>query len=128
MLASYCKFTIISGYMPISVPVSTCSVLNLACQLEYTCIYMPAHECLIFPMSCQVSLCANLSFYMTNCYISIYMPRALFHVLYAGCYGLYAKLHMLDCSMSNAMTIAMSFSMTTEQVGYLIIYISITRL
>jgi hypothetical protein len=30
---------------------------------------------------------------------------------------------MLDCNMSNAMTIAMSFSMTTEQVGHLIIYI-----
>jgi hypothetical protein len=36
---------------------------------------------------------------------------------------LYAKLHMLDCNMPNAMTIAMSFSMTTEQVGHLIIYI-----
>jgi hypothetical protein len=51
------------------------------------------------------------------------MPSALFHMLYAECYGLYAKLHMLDCNMSNAMTIAMSFSMTTEQVGHFIIYI-----
>jgi hypothetical protein len=58
------------------------------------------------------------------------MPNALFHmlcvicqVLYAECYRLYAKLHMLDGNMSNAMTIAMSFSMTTEQVGHLIIYI-----
>jgi hypothetical protein len=32
---------------------------------------------------------------------------------------------MLDCYMPNAMTIAMSFSMTTEQVGHLIIYIYI---
>jgi hypothetical protein len=32
---------------------------------------------------------------------------------------------MLDCNMSNAMTIAMSFSMTTEQVRHLIIYIYI---
>jgi hypothetical protein len=46
-------------------------------------------------------------------------------MLYAECYGLYAKLHMLDCNMSNAMTIAMSFRMTTEQVGHLIIYIYI---
>jgi hypothetical protein len=125
MLASYCEFTIISGYMPISVPVSACSVLNLACQLQYTCIYMPAHECLIFPMSCQVSLYVNISCYVS---ISVYMPSALFHMLYAECYGLYAKLHMLDCNMLNVMTISMSFSMTTEQVGHLIIYISIIRL
>jgi hypothetical protein len=32
---------------------------------------------------------------------------------------------MLDCNMPNAMTIAMSFSMTTEQAGHLIIYIYI---
>jgi hypothetical protein len=51
------------------------------------------------------------------------MQNALFQELYAECYRLYAKLHMLDCNMSNAMTIAMSFSMTTEQVGHLIIYI-----
>jgi hypothetical protein len=55
--------------------------------------------------------------------ISVYMPSALFQELYAKCYGLYAKLHMLGCNMSNAMTIAMSFSMTTEQVGHVIIYI-----
>jgi hypothetical protein len=51
------------------------------------------------------------------------MPSALFQELYAECYGLYDKLHMLDCNMPNAMTIAMSFSMITEQVGHLIIYI-----
>jgi hypothetical protein len=56
------------------------------------------------------------------------MPSALFQELYAKNYGLYAKLRMLDCNMPNAMTIAMSFSMTIEQVGYLIIYMSITRL
>jgi hypothetical protein len=123
MLASYYEFIIISGYMPISVSVSACSVVNVACQLQYTCIYMPAHECLTFPMSCQVSLYVYLSCYMSNCYISVYMPTALFHILYAKCYVLYAKLHMLDCNMPNAMTIAMSFSMTTEQVGHLIIYI-----
>jgi hypothetical protein len=60
---------------------------------------------------------------MSNCYISVYMPSALFQELYAECHGLYAELHMLDCNMSNAMTIAMSFSMTTEQVGHIIIYI-----
>jgi hypothetical protein len=78
--ASYCKFTLTSGYIPISVPVSACFMLSLACQLQYTYIYMPAHECLIFPI-------------------------------------------MLDCYMPNTMTIAMSFSMTTEQVGHFIIYI-----
>jgi hypothetical protein len=46
--------------------------------------------------------------------VSTYMPNALSH--------------MLDCNMPNAMTIAMSFSMTTEQIGYLITYMSITRL
>jgi hypothetical protein len=82
---------------------------------------MLAHECQVFLVSCQVSLYVNLSCYMSNCYISVSMPNALFHmlfvicqVLYAECYGLYAKLHMLDSNMSNAMTIAMSFSMTTE--------------
>jgi hypothetical protein len=52
------------------------------------------------------------------------MPSALFDMIYAECYEIYAKLHMLDCNMPNAMTIAMSFSMTTEQVGHLIIYIN----
>jgi hypothetical protein len=63
--------------------------------------------------------------YMSNCCISVYMPSALFQELYAKYYGLYAKLHMLDCNMPNAMTIAMSFRMTTEQVGYFVIYIYI---
>jgi hypothetical protein len=83
---------------------------------------MPAHECQVFPVSYQVSLYVNLSCYMSNCYISVYMPSALFHMLYPECYVQYAKLRMLDCNMPNAMTIAMSFSMTTEQVGHLIIY------
>jgi hypothetical protein len=84
---------------------------------------MQAHEHLIFPMSCQVSLYVNLSCYMSNCYISVYMPSALFQELYVECYMLYVKLHMLDCYMPNTMIIAMSFSMTTEQVGHFIIYI-----
>jgi hypothetical protein len=128
MLASYCEFAIIPVYMPISVPVSACSMLDLTCQLQYTCIYMPAHECQIYVVRCQVSLYANLGCFMSNYCISVYMPSALFHMLYAESYGLYAKLHMLDWDMPNAMTIVMSFSMTTEQVGYLIIYMSITRL
>jgi hypothetical protein len=66
--------------------------------------------------------------YMSNCCISVHMPSALFQELCTEGYGLYAKLHMLDCNMPNAMTIAMSFRMTTEQVGYFIIYMSITRL
>jgi hypothetical protein len=86
---------------------------------------MLAHECQIFLVSRQVSLYVNLSCYMSNCYVSVYMPSALFHMLYAEYYGLYAKLHMLDCNMPNAMTIAISFSMSTEQVGHLIIYIYI---
>jgi hypothetical protein len=65
-------------------------------------------------MSCQVSLYVNLSCYMSNCDISVYVPSAFFHMLYAECYGLYAKLDMLDCNLPNAMTIAISFSMTTE--------------
>jgi hypothetical protein len=86
---------------------------------------MLAHECQVFPVSCQVSIYVNLSCYMSNCYISAYMPSALFHMLYAEYYGPYAKLHMLDCNMPNAMTIAMSFSVTIEQVGHLIIYMYI---
>jgi hypothetical protein len=105
-----------------------CSMSNIACQLQYAYIYIPAHEWPVFPMSCQVSLYINLSCYMSNCCISLHMLSALFQVLYVKCYVPCAKLHMLDCNMPNAMTIAMSFSMTAEQVGYLIIYISITRL
>jgi hypothetical protein len=97
MLASYCEFAIRSGYMPISVPVSACSMLNLAGPLQYTCIYMLAHECQISVVRCQVSLYANLGCYMSNCYLSVNMPSALFQELYAKYYGLYAKLHMLDC-------------------------------
>jgi hypothetical protein len=82
MLASYCEFAIIPVYMPISVPVSACSVTDLTCQLQYTCIYMPAHECQISIVRCQVSLYANLGCYMTNCYLSVYMPSALFQELY----------------------------------------------
>jgi hypothetical protein len=33
MLASYYEFTVISVYMPISVPVVICSMPNLTCQL-----------------------------------------------------------------------------------------------
>jgi hypothetical protein len=58
-------------------------MLKLTCQLQYIYIYMPAHECPIFPMSCQVSLYVNLSYYMSNCYISVYMPSVLLHMLYA---------------------------------------------
>jgi hypothetical protein len=126
--ASCCKLTVKSAYMPISVPVSACSVTDLTCQLQYTSICIPAHECQISVVRCQVSLYANLDCFMTNCYLSVSMPNALSNILYTECNGLYAKLHMLDCNMPNAMTIAMSFRMTTEQVGYFIIYISIIRL
>jgi hypothetical protein len=115
MLASYCEFAITPVYMPISVPVYACSVTNLTCQLQYTCIYMSAHECQISVVRCQVSLYANLGCYMSNCYLLVNMPSPLFQELYAKYYGLYAKLHMLDCNMPNAMTVAMSFKMTTEQ-------------
>jgi hypothetical protein len=59
---------------------------------------------------------------MSNCYISANMPSALFQELYAECYVIYAKLHMLDCNMSNTITTAMSLSMTTEHI-YIYIYI-----
>jgi hypothetical protein len=42
--ASCCQFTVKLAYMPISVPVFACSVTDLTCQLQYTCIYMPAHD------------------------------------------------------------------------------------
>jgi hypothetical protein len=159
----YAKF----AYMPVAVylhlyagtwvPNICCDMPSLLiCQLQYTCIYMPAHECQISVVICQVCLdasCSILAFicrhmsakyllwyakfaympvavclhlyagtwvpssslwvaklaYMSNCYISVYMPSALFQELYAECNGLYAKLHVLDWNMPNAMTIAMSF-------------------
>jgi hypothetical protein len=75
---------------------------------------MPALECQILPVSCQVNLHVNLTCYMSNYHNSLHMLSALFHMLYAKCYVLYAKFHMLDCYMPNSMTIAMSFSMTTK--------------
>jgi hypothetical protein len=106
--ASYCKFTVESViclsqyqflhailYAGTWVPNICCEMLSLLiCQLQYTCIYMPAHECHISVVRYQVSLYANLDCYMSNCYISVYMPSALSHIQYAECYGLYAKLYM----------------------------------
>jgi hypothetical protein len=94
VLVSYCEFAIISVYMPISVPVSACSVTDLVCQLQYICIYMPAHECQISVVRCQVSLYANLGCYMSNCYLSVNVPSALFQELYVECFVLYVKSHM----------------------------------
>jgi hypothetical protein len=91
----------------------------------YVKSYMPVAVCLHLYAGTWVpssSLWVVKLAYMSNCYISVYMPSALFRMLYAECYGLYAKLHMLDWNMPNAMTIAMSF-MTTEQVRYFVIYI-----
>jgi hypothetical protein len=103
-------------------------LLYALCQILHASYNIPAFiyrhmSAKSFLWVAQVSLYVNLSCYMSNCYILVYVPSALFHMLYAEYYGLYAKLHMLDCNMPNAMTIAMSFSMTTEQVGHLIIYI-----
>jgi hypothetical protein len=94
MLASYCEFAIIPVYMPVLVPVSACSVIDLTYQLQYTCIYMPAHECQISVVRYQVSLYANLDCFTTNCYLSVYMPSALFQELYVECFVLYDKSHM----------------------------------
>jgi hypothetical protein len=65
-----------------------CYMLDLRCQLQYTCIYMPAQKCQISVVRCQVSLYANLCCFMS---ISVYMPSALFQELYAECFVLYAK-------------------------------------
>jgi hypothetical protein len=147
--ASYCKFTVKSAYMPISVPVSACYIICRHMSAQYLLwdakcfisrviwwmLYAKSH----MPVAVSLHLYAGTWVpssslwvaklaYMSNCNISVYMPNALFQELYAKCYGLYAKFHMLDCYMPNAMTIPMSFSMTTEQVGYFIIYMSITWL
>jgi hypothetical protein len=97
------------------------------CML-YARSHMPVAVCLHLYAGTWVpssSLWVAKLAYMSNCYISVCMPNALCHILYAEWYGLYAKLHMLDCYMPNAMTIAISFRMTTEQVGYFVIYIYI---
>jgi hypothetical protein len=54
---------------------------------------------------------------------------AICYMLYADCHmsNLVCQLRMSDCYMPNAMTISMSLSMTTEQVGQSL-YIFITRL
>jgi hypothetical protein len=108
-----CQFICLSQYQ----------LLHAVCQISHASYSIPAFTCR--HMSAKSSLWVVKLAYTSNCYISVYMPSALFQELYAECYMLYAKLHMLDCNMPNAMTIAMSFSMTTEQVGHLIIYIYI---
>jgi hypothetical protein len=65
--ASYYKFTVRSDYMPISVSVSACYKSGLICQLQYTCIYMPAHECQISIVRCQVCLYASCSMSTVIC-------------------------------------------------------------
>jgi hypothetical protein len=102
------------------------------CML-YVQSHMPVAVCLHLYAGTWVpssSLWVAKLAYMSNWYISVYMPNALFRILYTKCNGLYAKLHMLDWNMPNAMTIAMSFRMTTEHVGCFVIYIyiSINRL
>jgi hypothetical protein len=85
--------------------------------LAFICRHMSAKYLL------WVAKLAYMSISVAKC-----QSQSICQVLYAEWYVLYAKLHMIDWNMPNAMTIAMSFSMTTEQVGYLIIYMSITRL
>jgi hypothetical protein len=89
------------------------SVLAI-CYVLYAGCYMPSLICQFLYVECHVLATVSLQSYQF-----IWQSQ----LLYAECYGLYAKLHMLDCNMSNAMTIPMSFSMTTEQVGHIIIYI-----
>jgi hypothetical protein len=50
-------------------------------------------------------------------YVKCSMPNAI-------CQMLYVKLHLSNCYMSNAMTIAMSFSMTIEDIHYIYIHYS----
>jgi hypothetical protein len=117
---SYC-------YLSVNMTSALSQELYIECFVLYAKFaYMPVAVCLQLYAGTWVpssSLWVVKLAYMSNYYISVYMPSALFQELYAEWYGLYAKLHMLDCDMPNAMTIAMSFRMTTEQVGYFIIYI-----
>jgi hypothetical protein len=110
--SSICFGYMLYDYMPVAI-----------CQISHDSYSILAFICR--HMSAKYLLWDAKLAYMSNCYLSVNMPSALFQELYAECYGLYAKLHMLDWNMPNAMTIAMSFSMTTEQVGYFVIYISI---
>jgi hypothetical protein len=118
-------------YLSVNMPSALFQELYVGCFVLYVKSHMPVAVCLhlyagtLVPSS---SLWVAKLAYMSNCYISVYMPSALFQELCTEWHGLYAKIHMLDCYMPNAMTIPMSFSMTTEQVGYFIIYMSITRL
>jgi hypothetical protein len=86
--------------------------LHALCQISHASYSILAFICR--HMNAKSSLWFVKLAYMSNCYILVYMPSALFQELYAECYGLYAKLHTLDCNMPNAMTIVMSFSMSTE--------------
>jgi hypothetical protein len=73
-------------YMPAVMPRLVC---QLICWVHYISLYaylstsfcmlyyMPARECQISVVRCQVSLYANLGCYMSNYYISVYMPNAM---------------------------------------------------
>jgi hypothetical protein len=103
MLCALCQIP----YASYCILIFICRLLNAKCSLRFA----------------KLSLYVNLKYYMSKYHISLRMPSALFYMLYAKCNVLCAKLHMLDCNMLNAMTISMSFNMTTEQVGHLVIYI-----
>jgi hypothetical protein len=111
-----------ASYSHISLHVNLSTSFHMLC-VKSRIVCMPIFICR--HMSAKSFLRVAKLAYMSNCYISVCMPSALFYMLYAECYVLYAKLHMLDCNMPNAMTIAMFFSMTAWQVGHLIIYICI---
>jgi hypothetical protein len=81
--ASYCKFTVKSAYMPISVPVYACYIICRHMSAKYLLwdakfAYMPVAVCLQLYAGTWVpssSLWVAKSAYMSNCYISVYMPN-----------------------------------------------------
>jgi hypothetical protein len=59
-------------------------------QLQYVYIYMPAHECLAFSMSCQVSIYVKL-LYLSS-YAKCFVSRVICRMIWAICQNPYARL------------------------------------
>jgi hypothetical protein len=117
MLATYYEFTVISVYMPyVNYRMPVIIYLHLYADTLVPSMsrelpsYLICQSQLLYVKLLYLSLCAK-------CFISYaicQMLCVLYQVLYAKCHVLYAKLHMLDCNMPNAITIVVSFSITTE--------------
>jgi hypothetical protein len=147
--ASYYEFTVISTYMPFSVSIAICYMSNdncyisnaicsisqmlcALCQIPYASYCIPTFICRLLGAKfslwvAKLSLYVNLKYYASNCHILLHMPSALFYVLYAKCYVLYANTvcQIVICQMLWPLLCLLVWLQNTLDIS---LYMSITRL